>query len=84
MTKIEFSKEEKAIIVDKIQRYFNAELDQGIGQFDAEFLLDFFSGEIGAYYYNRGLSDARLILERKLEDISEAFYEIEKPGAFSR
>ncbi|MDB9970079.1 DUF2164 domain-containing protein [Porticoccaceae bacterium] len=84
MAKIEFSDIEKAAIVGKIKLYFREELDQGIAQFDAEFLLDFFSEEVGAYYYNRGLSDAKLILEQKLESITDAFYEIEKPTDFIR
>jgi uncharacterized protein (DUF2164 family) len=81
---IEFTKEEKAALVDKIQRYFQTELDQEIGQFDTEFLLDFFSEHLGAYYYNRGLYDARSILEQRLVDITEAIYEIEKPTDYSR
>lgn len=84
MAKIEFSDTEKESIVGKIKGYFQAELDQDIAQFDAEFLLDFFSQEIGAYYYNRGLSDAKLILEQKLESITDAFYEIEKPTDLCR
>ena len=84
MAKIEFSDIEKAAIVGKVKLYFREELDQDIAQFDAEFLLDFFSEEVGAYYYNRGLSDAKLILEQKLESITEAFYEIEKPTDFIR
>lgn len=84
MAKIEFSDIEKAAIVGKIKLYFREELDQGIAQFDAEFLLDFFSEEVGAYHYNRGLSDAKLILEQKLESITDAFYEIEKPTDFIR
>ena len=84
MSNIEFSKHEKQIIVQKIKRYFDDELRQDIGQFDAEFLLDFFSKEVGSYYYNRGLVDARAILESKLENIDEAIYEIEKPTDFIR
>jgi len=84
MTEIKFSKEEKETIVRKIQLYFNDELNQDIGQFDAEFLLDFFSEEVGAYYYNRGLADAQTVLERKLEDITEAIYELEKSTDFVR
>ena len=84
MSLIKFSKEEKEIITRKVQMYFNDELDQKIGQFDAEFLLDFFSEEIGSYYYNRGLLDAQAVLDIKLEDISEALYELEKPTEFSR
>jgi len=84
MSKIEFSKEEKEVITRKIQSYFAKELDQEMGQFDAEFLLDFFSEEVGAYYYNRGLYDAQTILESKLESITVAIYEIEKPTEFMR
>lgn len=79
MALIEFDKDEKAGIVSRIQMYFREELDQNIGQFDAEFLLDFFSEEMGAYYYNRGLQDARTVLESRLETIVEAIDEIEKP-----
>lgn len=67
MAIIEFTKEEKEIIIGRIQLYFNEELEQKIGKFDAEFLLDFFSEEVGTYYYNRGLYDAQTILESKLK-----------------
>jgi len=84
MSTITFKKEEKELLIQKIQHYFNDELDQKIGQFDAEFLLDFFSEEVGVYYYNRGLYDAQTILESKVEGITEAIYEIEKPTEFLR
>ena len=84
MSKIEFSKEEKEIIVGKIKLYFSEELNQSIGSFDAEFLLDFFTEEVGPYFYNRGLYDARAVLEERLQNIDEAIYEIEKPTGFSR
>ena len=76
---IKFSNEAKAIIVQKLKMYFREELSQEIGQFDAEFLLDFFSEEVGAYYYNQGIADARVVLQEKLENIDDALYEIEKP-----
>lgn len=66
MSTIEFSSEQNNIIVQKIQNYFEKELDQELGQFDAEFLLDFFSKEVGAYYYNQGLQDAQAVLEKQL------------------
>ncbi|ACF14535.1 conserved hypothetical protein [Chloroherpeton thalassium ATCC 35110] len=78
MAEIEFSKEEKDVIIQKLQDYFKDELDQEIGNFDALFLLDFMSKEIGAYFYNRGLYDAQAILKRKLDDVSEAIFELEK------
>jgi len=84
MSEIEFTREEKDVICRKIQLYFQEELDQEIGQFDAGFLLDFFAEEIGAYFYNRGLYDAQAILQSRLENIGEAIYEIEKPTQFLR
>ncbi|PCJ32552.1 MAG: hypothetical protein COA90_02610 [Gammaproteobacteria bacterium] len=84
MNKITFSTAEKDLLVSKIESYFHAELNQEIGQFDAEFLLDFFSQELGAYYYNRGLSDARTVLAAKLDDVDASIYELEKPTEFSK
>ena len=84
MSRIEFSKEEKKVLIDRIQLYFRDELDQEIGDLASEFLLNFFSEEIGAYFYNRGLYDAQAILMSKLDNITEAIHEIEKPTEFAR
>ena len=78
MSEIKFTKDEKDIITKKIQLYFKEELNQEMGQFDAQFLLDFFSEEVGSFFYNRGLYDAQAILENRLEHISDAIYELEK------
>jgi uncharacterized protein (DUF2164 family) len=82
MSDVEFSSEEKNILVHKIQKYFNTELSEDIGQFDAEFLLDFFNKEIGAYHYNRGLQDARTIIEENSQNLLQTFYEMEKITEF--
>jgi uncharacterized protein (DUF2164 family) len=84
MSQVNFSKDEKALIVRKIQLYFSEELKQQIGQFDAEFLLDFITQELGAYYYNRGLYDAQAALTAKLDDIQDAIYQLEQPTDFKR
>jgi len=77
---ITFSPQEKARLVEKIKTYFARELDQEIGGFDAEFLLDFFSREIGGHYYNRGLYDAMDTLKAKLDLIADdVCYALEKP-----
>ncbi len=79
-----FSEREKAIIIAKIQTYFNNELAQDIGGFEAEFLLDFFAKEMGNFYYNRGLYDAQAILASKMDDLNDAIYELEKDTDFKR
>lgn len=82
MAAIKFSSDQKIKLVTEIQRYFDKELDQEIGDFDAEFLLDFFSEKIGGVYYNQGLNDARHLLDEKLDTITESFYELEKVTEF--
>jgi uncharacterized protein (DUF2164 family) len=84
MSEIKFSKEEIEIITKKVQLYFSEELDYEIGQFDAQFLLEFISEEIGPYFYNKGLYDAQSILENRMESISEAIYDIEKITEFRK
>ena len=79
MTKIKFSQEEKEQITGKVKRYFETEMNQDIGSFEAEFLIDFFAEEIGGYFYNRGLYDAQVIVSGKVEEIVDALVEIEKP-----
>jgi uncharacterized protein (DUF2164 family) len=81
---IKFTTEETEILTRKIQMYFNDELNQQIGQFPAQFLLEFFSEEVGCYFYNRGLLDAQAVLDLRMESLSEAIYELEKPTDFSR
>ncbi|MFT5450921.1 MAG: hypothetical protein ACI9N9_000401 [Enterobacterales bacterium] len=78
MSKIKFTKQETQSMVIKLQTYFNDELDQDIGQFEAEFLLDFFAKNIGSHFYNNGLADARVIFESKLSSIDEELYAIEQ------
>jgi uncharacterized protein (DUF2164 family) len=84
MTDIKFSAAEKDLIVHKIKRHFAEELHQPIGSFDAEFLLDFFAKEVGAYFYNRGLYDAQAVLTSKLDDVQDAIYQLERPTEFQR
>lgn len=78
MAEIKFTEAEKAVIVTKVQRYFETELEQEIGGFDAEFLVDFFSTQIGAYFYNRGLYDAQSVLSSKFDEIADSILDLER------
>ena len=79
MAEIQFSREHTQILVQKLQTYFTKELELDIGEFDAEFLLDFFSKELGNYYYNKGLTDAQAVLTEKMDGIADGIYELERP-----
>jgi len=82
MSDIVFTSEEKAVLVHRIQNYFANELSEEIGQFDTEFLLEFFNKEIGAYHYNKGLQDARTLIEENSQNLLQTFFEMEKVTEF--
>lgn len=79
MSKIELDSRQKSEVIEKLKQYFDKEMHQDIGQFEAEFLLDFFSKEVGSYFYNQGLQDANTVFQDKIEDIQQHLYELEKP-----
>ncbi len=84
MKPIKFEKEERAEIVARIQRYFADELDSSIGEIPAELLLNFFSDQIGAFYYNQGLADAKAVLGKVVDDVEERIYSLERREARAR
>ncbi len=78
MAAIKFTQAEKSLLIEKFQRYFSDELDRELGQFEADFLLDFITEEMGAYFYNRGLYDAQAVVAQRAELIVEAIAELEQ------
>ena len=72
-------REDKARIAEQLQRYLREELQQQIGSFEAEFLLDFVAERIGAQFYNRGLQDARAQLAIQWDALDDALYQLEQP-----
>jgi len=83
VSQITFTEDETSILVEKIKNYFENELSSEIGQFDAEFFLEFFSKEIGSYHYNKGLKDAQDVFKSRVESVTDAIYELEVPTEFS-
>lgn len=78
MAKITFDDDKKTLLTSKVKTYFDAELGQDIGEFEAEFLIDFFIDEIGKELYNQGVKDAQALLSKKVDDILDSFYDLEK------
>ncbi|WP_415898794.1 DUF2164 domain-containing protein [Neptuniibacter sp. QD48_11] len=79
MKDIKLSQDQTDRMVSKIKRYFSDELDQDIGSFEAEFLIEFFAKEIGPHFYNQALADANRVFVEKVEDASYLVQELEKP-----
>ncbi|WP_140282831.1 DUF2164 domain-containing protein, partial [Vibrio parahaemolyticus] len=68
----------KETLASAIQDYMQDELSIEIGQFDSEFLIDFITDKLGAVYYNKGVEDAKAVIERRMLEMSDELYEIEQ------
>jgi uncharacterized protein (DUF2164 family) len=73
---IELSKHERAEAIASLQRYFEENLAQTIGDLPAGLLLNYFLEEIGPLVYNRAVSDVQAHLQVRVADLSgEVFVE---------
>lgn len=79
MSKIELPKETRDALAKALSRYLKDELDLEVQGFDAVFLVDFAIEALGPSIYNQALADAQALLARKLEEMGEALYQLEKP-----
>lgn len=79
MSRLPFSTEEKAELVHRLRAHLHDELDVQIGTLEAEAFLDFLAGEIGNAFYNRGLFDAQAVIATRLEEATDAVYQLERP-----
>ncbi|EOA2992676.1 DUF2164 domain-containing protein [Yersinia enterocolitica] len=79
MADITFTREQTQRMTDKLQSYLEQEHNIELEDFDAEFLLQFISRELGAHFYNQGINDAIAQVEAKILDISDSILWLEKP-----
>ena len=70
---IEISKEARQQAIASIERYFQQNMDERIGNIAAGALLGFFLEELGPIVYNRAVADVQ---ERLAQRISELDIEI--------
>ncbi|EGR0759329.1 TPA: DUF2164 domain-containing protein [Vibrio parahaemolyticus] len=75
---IKLVRAQKETLASAIQDYMQDELSIEIGQFDSEFLIDFITDKLGAVYYNKGVEDAKAVIERRMLEMSDELYEIEQ------
>ena len=66
---IELSKEDRAQAIASIERYFEVNFEQKIGNISAGALLGFVLEEIGPSIYNRAVSDAKERMLMRVEDL---------------
>lgn len=79
MTGMGFDKATRGDLAAMLRRYLKDELEVEIGGMDAEFLLDFVTQKLGPRLYNQGLRDAAVALVKRMDVLTEALEELERP-----
>ena len=74
---ITLSNEAKKQLRASIQRYFDEELDQKIGDLKADLMLDYCLKEIGPCVYNQAIMDAQAYFAARASDLEGVCYECE-------
>jgi uncharacterized protein (DUF2164 family) len=72
--KIEISQQARTEAIASIQRYFEENLPEPIGNLPAGLLFDFFVEEIGPLIYNRAISDSQARMALRVSDLGGELY----------
>ena len=74
MSVIELSKQARADAIASLQRYFEENLQEPIGDLPAGLLLNYLLEEIGPAIYNQGIVDAQTRLQQRVSDLNGELY----------
>lgn len=74
---IELAKQDREQAIASIQRYFDENMEEGIGNIAAGALLSFLLEEIGPAIYNRGVADAMEHMQMRVSELEFDVHEDE-------
>jgi uncharacterized protein (DUF2164 family) len=74
---IELPKQKRADAIASIQRYFEKNMPEPIGELPAGLLLNFFLEDIGPAVYNQAISDASTRMQQRVADLDGELFEDE-------
>lgn len=76
---VELSKEARAEAIKSIERYFQENMEERIGNIAAGALLNFFVEEIGPVIYNRAVAEVQERLQMRVAELDIEVHEDEFP-----
>ena len=74
---IEITNEARQVLISSIQRYFQENMDEPIGNITAGALLGFVLEEIGPVVYNKAVADVQQRLQARVMELDLEVYEDE-------
>ena len=74
MITVELPKPIRTTAIVSIQRYFEENMSEPIGDLPAGLLLNFFIEEIGPVIYNSAIADAQTRMQQRVSDLNGELY----------
>jgi uncharacterized protein (DUF2164 family) len=74
MTTIEIPRQARTDAIASIQRYFQENMSEPVGELSAGLLLNFFIEDIGPAIYNQGVVDAQTRMQLRVADLPGELY----------
>jgi uncharacterized protein (DUF2164 family) len=74
MMTIDMPKQVRAQTIASIQRYFQENMPEPIGDLPAGLLLNFFIEEVGPAIYNQAIADAQARMQQRVSDLNGELY----------
>jgi len=71
---IELKKEVQDRMVASIQKYFQENMDEEVGDLKALLLMEFFLKELGPAIYNQAVSDAQGVMMERVNELDSVCY----------
>lgn len=79
MLVMNWSKEQRELVLERIQTFFAEERGEEIGSIAADQLLSFMVQAIGPHVYNQAVADARGVVNERMAAMEDELYSLEKP-----
>lgn len=73
------TREQTNYLVLQVQRYFQSERGEELGNLETEELIAFFSRELGPFFYNQGVEDSRKLVVERMNALEDELYVLEQP-----
>jgi uncharacterized protein (DUF2164 family) len=74
MMTIELSKPVRAAAIASMQRYFEENMAEPLGDLPASLLLNYFLEDVGPVIYNQAIADAQARIAQRVSDLSGELY----------
>ncbi|WP_226585404.1 DUF2164 domain-containing protein [Halobacillus litoralis] len=77
---MKLKKEERSYMVERVKELFELERGEVIGDLAAEQWVTSLAEEMGPFFYNKGVEDARMMVDQKVMNLEEDLRSLERPA----